>query len=96
MCIAALKGGTECVLLLERILTDIITSIAALPTAVCLTTYQGDQNDFVQTPFRELVQEIQKGDLKVQVGKIFALKDVVEAHTVMEENRAGGKVVLLV
>ena len=69
--------------------------MAAIPTAVCLTTYQGDEKDFVNTPFEELVQQIKAGSLKVSVGKTFKLDDIVEAHRTMEENRAGGKIVLL-
>jgi hypothetical protein len=33
--------------------------------------------------------------LKVQVGKVFRLDDIVEAHRCMEENKAGGKIVVL-
>jgi NADPH:quinone reductase-like Zn-dependent oxidoreductase len=33
--------------------------------------------------------------LHVQVGRVFNLNDIVEAHRCMEENRAGGKIVVL-
>ena len=33
--------------------------------------------------------------MKVNVGKTFRLEEIVEAHKTMEENRAGGKIVLL-
>lgn len=69
--------------------------MAAVPTAVCLTTYQGDEKDFVNTPLEDMVRQIKKGTLKVSVGKTFPLEEVVEAHRTMEENRAGGKIVLL-
>ena len=69
--------------------------MGAIPTAVCLTTYQGDEKDFANTPLEEMVKQIKEGQLKVQVGKTFVLDDIVEAHRTMEENRAGGKIVLL-
>ena len=69
--------------------------MAAVPTAVLLTTYQGDEKDFVNTPLEKMVQQIKKGTLKVNVGKTFPLDEIVEAHHTMEENRAGGKIVLL-
>ena len=69
--------------------------MAAIPTAVCLTTHQGDEKDFVNTPLEELVQQIKAGNLKVSVGKTFKLDAIVEAHRTMEENKAGGKIVLL-
>ena len=69
--------------------------MGAVPTAVCLTTYAGSEKDFVNTPLEEMVQQIKKGTLKVIVGKTFPLEEIVEAHRTMEENRAGGKIVLL-
>jgi len=30
-----------------------------------------------------------------QIGKIFLIDEIVEAHRCMEENRAGGKIVVL-
>ena len=66
-----------------------------IPTAVCLTTYDGGPEDFMVTPLDELVEQVAAGTLRVQVGKVFKLDDIVEAHRCMEENRAGGKIVVL-
>ena len=66
-----------------------------IPTAVCLTTYDGGPEDFMLTPLQELVAQIAAGTLKVQVGRFFRLDEIVEAHRYMEENRAGGKIVVL-
>jgi NADPH:quinone reductase-like Zn-dependent oxidoreductase len=68
----------------------------AIPTAVCLTTYAGESDDFMRTPLEELIEQISAGTLKVQVGKIFHLDEIVEAHRCMEENKAGGKIVVLI
>ena len=67
----------------------------AIPTAVCLTTYAGEAEDFMRTPIQELIEQITVGTLKVQVGKIFHLDQIVEAHRCMEENNAGGKIVIV-
>jgi NADPH:quinone reductase-like Zn-dependent oxidoreductase len=67
----------------------------AIPTAVYLTSYAGESEDFMHTPLQELVEQIAGGKLHVQVGKIFRLDDIVEAHRTMEQNKAGGKIVLL-
>ncbi|MCU1277504.1 MAG: hypothetical protein JWM53_1050 [bacterium] len=67
----------------------------AIPTAVCLTSYAGDSQDFMRTPLQELVDQIAAGTLRVQVGKTFRLDEIVEAHRCMEENKAGGKIVVL-
>ena len=74
---------------------DSFSPMDSIPTTVCLTTYSGGSEDFIATPLNDLVRQIQAGDLKVQVGKVFKLQDIVEAHRCMEENRAGGKIVVL-
>jgi NADPH:quinone reductase-like Zn-dependent oxidoreductase len=67
----------------------------AIPTAVSLTTYAGESEDFMRTPLQELVDQISAGTLHVQTGKTFHLDQIVEAHRCMEENKAGGKIVVL-
>jgi len=47
------------------------------------------------TPLDELVEQVAAGTLRVQVGSVFKLDDIVEAHRCMEENKAGGKIVVL-
>lgn len=69
--------------------------MAAIPTAVNLTTYDGGVDDFVGMPFQELVDHVASGGMKVQVGKVFSLDDIVEAHRLMDSNKAGGKIVVL-
>jgi NADPH:quinone reductase-like Zn-dependent oxidoreductase len=67
----------------------------AIPTAVGLTTYSGGVKDFMLMPIQDLVDEVAGGTLHVQVGRIFGLDEIVEAHRAMEENKAGGKIVVL-
>jgi NADPH:quinone reductase-like Zn-dependent oxidoreductase len=67
----------------------------AIPTAIYLTSYAGESEDFMRTPLQDLVNQIAAGKLHVQVGKIFRLDDIVEAHRAMEENKANGKIVVL-
>ena len=74
---------------------DIFAPMEAIPTAVCLTSYAGESEDFMRMPLQELVDQIAAGTLRVQVGKTFHLDEIVEAHRCMEENKAGGKIVVL-
>jgi NADPH:quinone reductase-like Zn-dependent oxidoreductase len=67
----------------------------AIPTAVRLTSYAGESDDFMRTPIEDLAAQIAAGTLRVQVGKVFHLDEIVEAHRCMEENKAGGKIVVL-
>ena len=66
-----------------------------IPTAVCLTSYAGESEDFMHTPLQQLVDQVASGRLRVPVGRTFRLEEIVEAHRTMEENRSGGKIVVL-
>ncbi len=70
--------------------------MGAIPTAVNLTTYSGGSEDFMRTPLQEFVHLIEAGEFSPQIGRTFALDDIVEAHRCMEENQALGKIVVLV
>jgi NADPH:quinone reductase-like Zn-dependent oxidoreductase len=74
---------------------DEFSPMEVIPTSVCLTTYDGGPEDFMLTPLDELVEQVAAGTLRVQVGRVFKLDDIVEAHRCMEENRASGKIVVL-
>jgi len=67
----------------------------AIPTSVRLTTYAGEARDFIATPLQEFVSEVEAGHSSVKVGRVFRLDEIVEAHHVMKENRAEGKLVVL-
>jgi NADPH:quinone reductase-like Zn-dependent oxidoreductase len=49
----------------------------------------------MRTPLEDLIEQIAAGTLHVQVGQVFRLDEIVEAHRCMEENKAGGKIVVL-
>jgi NADPH:quinone reductase-like Zn-dependent oxidoreductase len=74
---------------------DDFSPMEFIPTAVCLTAYSGGSEDFRRTPLEELAQQIAAGSLRVPIGRVFHLDEIVEAHRCMEENRAGGKIVVL-
>ena len=67
----------------------------AIPSAVYLTSYSGDTEDFMLTPLNQLAQQVADGALTIQLGRTFHLNQIVEAHRVMEQNTAGGKIVVL-
>jgi NADPH:quinone reductase-like Zn-dependent oxidoreductase len=74
---------------------DRFAPMEVIPTAVSLTTYAGESDDFMRMPLQELVEQIAHGTLQVPIGRVFQLDQIVEAHRCMEENRAGGKIVVL-
>ena len=69
--------------------------MGAIPTAIYLTTYSGGADDFMNTPLQSFIEEIEAGQTQVKIGKQFSLDEIVEAHQCMEDNKAGGKIVVL-
>ncbi|HLI75533.1 MAG TPA: zinc-binding alcohol dehydrogenase family protein [Acidobacteriaceae bacterium] len=74
---------------------DAFAPMEVIPTAVGLTVYAGENEDFLAMPFQELVDQIADGSLPIQVGKVFSLDEIVQAHQLMDSNKAGGKIVVL-
>jgi NADPH:quinone reductase-like Zn-dependent oxidoreductase len=93
----ARQGGIVCMtgMVGNRWSFDDFAPMEVIPTAVCLTTYDGSPQDFMHTPLDQLIPKIAAGTLPVQIGRVFHLDDIVEAHRCMEENKAGGKIVVL-
>lgn len=94
---SAVEGGIVCMtgIVGNKWAFDQFAPMEAIPTAVCLTAYAGESRDFMSMPLQNLLDQVEKGELPVQIGKVFKLKDIVEAHRLMEENKAGGKIVVL-
>ena len=93
----AKQGGIVCMtgMVGNKWILDDFSPMEVIPTAVCLTTYDGGVEDFMRMPLDELIREIASGELPVHVGKVFHLDQIVEAHRLMEENKAGGKIVVV-
>jgi len=93
----ARQGGVVCMtgIVGNKWWFDRFAPMESIPTGVCLTAYAGESGDFMRTPLTELAGQIKAGALRVQVGHVFHLDDIVEAHRLMEENKAGGKIVVL-
>ena len=94
-CIA--DGGIVCMMGMvgNKWSFDEFSPMETIPSTVCLTTYDGGVPEFMETPLTDLAKQVEEGKLKVSVGKVFPLEQIVEAHRTMEENRAGGKIVVL-
>jgi len=74
---------------------DNFAPMDAIPTGVCLTVYAGESDDFMRTPLNELAEQVTSGKLNVQVGRTFHFDEIAAAHRLMEQNQAGGKIVVL-
>jgi NADPH:quinone reductase-like Zn-dependent oxidoreductase len=74
---------------------DRFSPMDVIPTAVSLTSYSGGSQDFMRTPLQDLVGQVEAGTLNVHIGKVFRLDEIAEAHRCMDDNNAGGKIVVL-
>ncbi len=94
---SAAKQGVVCMtgIVGNRWEFENFSPMGAIPTAVNLTTYSGGAEDFVATPLQEFVDEVEQGRAKAPIGRVFPIDEIVEAHRVMEENRAHGKIVVV-
>jgi len=93
----ARQGGIVCVtgIVGNQWTFDRFAPMDAIPTGMYLTVYSGRSEDFMQTPLSELARQIEPGTLHLQIGKTFHFDEIVLAHRLMEENKAGGKIVVL-
>ncbi len=69
--------------------------MASIPTAVYLTTYAGESDDFINTPLQEFIEDVEAKRVSLRLGPVYPLEEIVEAHRCMEENRANGKIVIV-
>ncbi|PWY92159.1 quinone reductase [Aspergillus heteromorphus CBS 117.55] len=76
-------------------LLEKVNPMELIPNETKLTRYGGTEDIFVEMPFGELVRQVEDGSLKVKVGRVFQIEDIVEAHQCMEDNAAEGKIVVL-
>ncbi|MEX3980904.1 zinc-binding alcohol dehydrogenase family protein [Paraburkholderia sp. EG287A] len=93
----AKQGGVVCMtgIVGNQWSFDTFSPMEVIPSTVKLTIYDGGVNEFMATPYDELLAQVKAGTLRIPVGKVFRLDDIVEAHRCMEENKAGGKIVVL-
>jgi NADPH:quinone reductase-like Zn-dependent oxidoreductase len=69
--------------------------MGAIPTAVNLTTYSGGPEDFIATPLQKVIDAVETGTFAPPIGRVFTIDEIVKAHRAMEDNTAGGKIVVL-
>jgi NADPH2:quinone reductase len=72
--------------------------LTMIPSGVRLTSYVSESLTAAnaQAPLQHIVDAIAEGRYRVQVDRVFKLDEIAEAHRYMEENRATGKLVVLI
>jgi NADPH:quinone reductase-like Zn-dependent oxidoreductase len=93
---AARRGGIVCmtgILGGQWILQD-FHPMGDVPTGVKLTSYSGESSDITGAQLQEYVSLVESGEMKIKLGPSFPFERLHEAHRVMDENRANGKIVI--
>lgn len=67
-----------------------------IPTAVRLTSYSGGAGDISRQQLQEYVSMVESGQLEIRRGPVWRFDQLQVAHQAMDENRANGKMVVVV
>lgn len=70
------------------------TPMGDIPSLGRLTVYMGESRNLSRELLQEFIDAVEKGDISLNIDKVFRLDQVSEAHQYMENNRARGKVVV--
>ena len=72
------------------------SGMMAIQNEVYYTSFKSNSREFQKTPFDALIRDVAAGELRIKVGKVFkGLESVVEAQKWMEEDRAEGKIIVV-
>jgi NADPH:quinone reductase-like Zn-dependent oxidoreductase len=87
------QGGACCMMGMvgNKWWIDKFSPMDSIPSCVNLTSYDGGVKECMEMPLDHLVRQIEQGKMGVPIGKTF----IVEAGRTQEENKAGGKNVVL-
>jgi NADPH:quinone reductase-like Zn-dependent oxidoreductase len=67
-----------------------------IPTGVRMTSYSGGASDISREDLQRYVSMVERGDLTIRTGPVWSFDQLPLAHQAMDENRANGKMVVVV
>ncbi|EYE92840.1 zinc-binding alcohol dehydrogenase family protein [Aspergillus ruber CBS 135680] len=93
----ARKGGTVCMagIVGNEWYLENVNPMELIPSETKFTVYGGGVEQFMNMPLDDLVRKIEARKLKVKIGRVFKMEDIVEAHRCMENDEAQGKIVVI-
>ena len=72
------------------------TPMGDIPSLGKLTVYMGESKNLSKNLLQEFIDEVENGNINLNIDTVFNLNQVAEAHQYMEDNKAKGKVVVKV
>jgi NADPH2:quinone reductase len=93
---ATRRGGIVCMtgILGGQWVVPEFQPMADVPTGVKLTSYSGESSDISAALLQEYVEMVESGVLRLKLGPVFAFEKLPDAHRLMDDNRANGKIVI--
>ncbi|MCB0490688.1 MAG: zinc-binding dehydrogenase [Cyclobacteriaceae bacterium] len=70
------------------------TPMGDIPSLGRLTVYMGESKNLSKDLLQEFIDEVEKGNVTLNIDTVFTLDQVAEAHQYMEDNKAKGKIVV--
>lgn len=72
------------------------TPMGDIPSLGRLTVYMGESKNLSKELLQEFINDVERGNIKLNIDKVFRLDEVAKAHQYMEDNKAKGKLVVKV
>ena len=75
---------------------DSFTPMGDIPSLGSLTVYMGESQNLSKELLQDFIDEVEKGKIKLNIDQVFKLDHVSKAHKYMEDNKAKGKIVVVI
>jgi NADPH:quinone reductase-like Zn-dependent oxidoreductase len=91
------QGGSVCMtgMLAEQWSIADFAPMEYIPATVNLTIFDSGQVRVDQQSLQQFIQDVEAGEIKLNISQCFTLDGIAAAHHYMESNAAGGKIVVL-
>jgi len=70
------------------------TPMGDIPSLGRLTVYMGESKNLSKELLQEFIDEVENGNVQLNIDKVFDFNEVAQAHQYMEDNKAKGKIVV--
>jgi NADPH:quinone reductase-like Zn-dependent oxidoreductase len=93
----AAQGGSVCFtgMLSEQWSISDFAPMDYIPATVNLTVFDSGQVKMNSENFQAFINDVERGNIKLNISRTFTLDEIVEAHRYMESNAGTGKIVVV-
>ena len=93
----AKMGGTVCMtgMLSEQWSLADFAPMDFIPATVHLTVYDSGQVKVAATHFQNFLNDVESGQVRLNISHVFLVDQIADAHRLMEQNAASGKIVIV-